>query len=96
MENFTLTILNFIIADEDKLGLALDLEENNTIKELKPEYNILQQARSSGGWKHSEETKKALSELKKGTQHSLETRQKKWVNLKKVIIVFDMVKIYLM
>jgi excinuclease UvrABC nuclease subunit len=49
MENFTLTILNFIIADEDKLGLELDLEENNTIKELKPEYNILQQARSSGG-----------------------------------------------
>jgi len=76
IENFTLTILEFINTDEDKLGSALDSAENNAIKEMKPEYNNLEQANSSFGWKHSEETKKYLSKLKKGSHHSIETRQK--------------------
>lgn len=84
IENFSLTILEFITADETELGLVLDLAENNAIKEIKPKYNILQQANSSRGWKHSEETKKYLSELKTGTHHSLETRQKMSENRKGV------------
>lgn len=76
MENFTLTILEFIDSPESTLGKDLDLAENNAIKLLKPKYNILQEARSSRGYKHTEVTKRLISQLKKGWTHSAETKAK--------------------
>jgi group I intron endonuclease len=43
---------------------------------LKPEYNILKLAGSSLGFKHSEITRKIMSEGRKGKIHSEETRAK--------------------
>lgn len=57
-------------------------KEQYYIDNLKPEYNILKEAYSSLGFKHSEETKKLLSSKFKGMQrslgriHSEETKQK--------------------
>ena len=46
--------------------------EDYYIDSLKPEYNILQKAGSSLGYKHSEEAKIKMSALAIGRKHSLE------------------------
>jgi len=43
---------------------------------LCPEYNILQTAGSLIGFKHSEETKKKMGDIRLGKTHSKETKQK--------------------
>ena len=70
LNNFSLLILEFCNIDH------LDEKENYYIKELKPEYNILQHAKSSKGFRHSDETKLKISLLNKGKKLSEETKLK--------------------
>jgi len=62
---FTLEILEY--CDSDK---CLEREQYY-IDLLKPEYNILQKAGSSLGFKHSEETLAKMSSLKVGEQNPM-------------------------
>jgi len=57
--NFTLAILEYILNKEDIIG-----REQYYIDLLKPEYNMLEQAGSSLGYKHREETLKFFKERK--------------------------------
>jgi len=57
VENFSLTILEYCLPDERFE------REDYYIKTLQPEYNILQKAGSSLGYKHSEEARKKISEF---------------------------------
>jgi len=69
-ENFSLEIMEY--CDPSTL-----LErENHYFKQLKPEYNILQEAGNCLGFKHSEETLAKMSKAKLGKQRSIETIEK--------------------
>lgn len=70
LNNFSLLILEFCNIDH------LDEKENYYIKELKPEYNILQYAKSFKGFRHSDETKLKISLANKGKKLSEETKLK--------------------
>lgn len=77
LDNFSLTILEYCLEEE------LLEREDFYITTLKPEYNILQKAGSSLGYKPSEETLIKMSEAKKGKKsaffgktHSEETKVK--------------------
>lgn len=67
IENFSFYILEYYpgIVKKENLSTAhvglLELE-TKYIKELKPEYNILQEGTSSQGYKHTEETKQKMRE----------------------------------
>jgi len=65
--NFSLEILEYCSSSE------LLEKENYYITTLKPEYNILQEARSSLGYKHSEEALAKMSAVRKNL--SEEARQ---------------------
>jgi group I intron endonuclease len=62
--NFTLLILEYVETE------FLTLRETYYITWLTPYYNVLKQGYSSLGYKHTEETKKLLSELAKNRTHS--------------------------
>jgi len=66
--NFTVLILEY--ADSE----SLTLRETFYITYLIPYYNVLKQGYSSVGYKHTEETKKLLSELAKNRVHSEKTQ----------------------
>ena len=70
LNNFSLLILEF--CDKNHL----DEKENYYITELKPQYNILQQANSSKGFNHSDETKLKMSLAHKGIKHTEESKLK--------------------
>lgn len=74
LTNFTIVILEFVHTNVP--GLKLDLAENKWIALLNPEYNILKFAFSSLGFKHNEDTKTLISNMKKGVKLSIETKQK--------------------
>lgn len=66
---FSLSILEYIDSSnvsKDELKDLILKREQYYIDLFKPEYNILPTAGSSMGFKHSEETKKQLSDLRKG------------------------------
>lgn len=67
--SFSLTILEYLditnLSKEESKKILLEAEQKY-IDKLSPEYNLLLTAGSSLGFKHSEETKNQLSELKKG------------------------------
>jgi group I intron endonuclease len=62
--NFTLLILEYVETE------SLTIRETYYITKLMPYYNVLKQGYSSLGYKHTEETKKLLSELAKNRTHS--------------------------
>ena len=62
--NFTLLILEYVETE------SLTIRETYYITLLMPYYNVLKQGYSSLGYKHTEETKKLLSELAKNRIHS--------------------------
>ena len=62
--NFTLLIFEYVETE------FLTTRETNYITLLIPYYNVLKQGYSSLGYKHTEETKKLLSELAKNRTHS--------------------------
>jgi len=64
LESFSLTILEYCLEEE------LLEREDYYITTLKPEYNILQKAGSSLGFKHTEETIIKMSLAKKGKKSS--------------------------
>jgi group I intron endonuclease len=66
--NFSVLIVEYV----DVKYLAL--RETNYITQLLPYYNVLKQGYSSLGYKHTEETKKMLTELAKNRVHSLSTK----------------------
>ena len=66
--NFTLLILEYVKSE------SLTIRETFYITYLMPYYNVLKQGYSSLGYKHTEETKKLLSELAKNRTHSEETK----------------------
>lgn len=66
--NFTLLILEYV---EPKY---LTIRETFYITFLMPYYNVLKQGYSSLGYKHTEETKKLLTELAKNRKHSDKTK----------------------
>ena len=66
--NFTLLILEYVEPE------SLVLRETFYITHLMPYYNVLKQGYSSLGYKHTEETKKLLSELAKNKVHSDKTK----------------------
>nr|QZM06828.1 hypothetical protein [Cordyceps chanhua] len=66
--NFSLFILEFVNID------MLTVRETFYITTVLPYYNILKQGYSSLGYKHTEETKKLLSELAKNRKHSEATK----------------------
>jgi group I intron endonuclease len=68
--NFSLEIIEYCKVED------LVEREDHYIDSLKPEYNILQKAGSSLGYKHSEEAKIKMSALALGRKHSLETINK--------------------
>lgn len=76
IDNFTLEILEILELNSSTLGRDLDDCENKWFAHYKPEYNILLEARSSRGYKHSENIKNLISELKTGSSHSFSTRDK--------------------
>ncbi len=85
LQNFSFHILGFFPATETRQ------EETNFIKKYKPEYNILQDAQSSIGYTHTQETKDKMSaaysgpggaerklkigELNRGKSFSSETKE---------------------
>jgi len=66
--NFSLLILEYVEAE------FLTSRETFYITNIIPYYNGLKQGFSSLGYKHTEETKKLLSELAKNRTHSVETK----------------------
>nr|AMX22260.1 GIY-YIG endonuclease [Cryphonectria parasitica] len=66
--NFTLYILEYVKAE------SLTVRETFYITHLIPYYNVLKEGYSSLGYKHTEETKKLLSELAKNRTHSEKTK----------------------
>ncbi|KGQ02212.1 Cytochrome c oxidase subunit 1 (mitochondrion) [Beauveria bassiana D1-5] len=66
--NFSLFILEFVNID------MLTVKETFYITSILPYYNVLKQGYSSLGYKHTEETKKLLSELAKNRRHSETTK----------------------
>jgi group I intron endonuclease len=66
--NFSLLILEYVEA------VSLTSRETFYITHLIPYYNVLKQGFSSLGYKHTEETKKLLSELAKNRTHSDKTK----------------------
>nr|UEX92762.1 GIY endonuclease [Ophiocordyceps lanpingensis] len=67
-ENFSLLILEYA---EPK---SLTIRETYYITYVMPYYNVLKQGYSSLGYKHTEETKRLLSELAKNRIHSVQTK----------------------
>ena len=71
-DNFAVLIVEFVEVE------ILPLRETHYITQLLPYYNVLKQGYSSllfeVGYKHTEETKKILSELAKNRVHSLSTK----------------------
>lgn len=66
--NFTLLILQYVEPE------FLTVRETFYITHVMPYYNVLKQGYSSLGYKHTEETKKLLSELAKNRTHSDKTK----------------------
>nr|UYL26207.1 GIY-YIG endonuclease [Cordyceps militaris] len=66
--NFSLFILEFVDLN------MLTIRETFYITSILPYYNVLKQGFSSLGYKHTEETKKLLSELAKDRKHSEVTK----------------------
>jgi group I intron endonuclease len=66
--NFTLLILEYVEVE------FLTIRETFYITHIMPYYNVLKQGYSSLGYKHTEETKKLLSELAKNRKHSDKTK----------------------
>jgi group I intron endonuclease len=66
--NFTLLILEYVEPE------FLTVRETFYISHVIPYYNVLKQGYSSLGYKHTEETKKLLSELAKNRTHSDKTK----------------------
>lgn len=66
--NFTLLILEYVEPE------SLTARETFYITHVMPYYNVLKQGYSSLGYKHTEETKKLLSELAKNRTHSDKTK----------------------
>jgi len=66
--NFSLLILELVEAEN------LTIRETYYITKVMPYYNVLKQGYSSLGYKHTEETKKLLSELAKNRVHSDKTK----------------------
>ena len=66
--NFTLLILEYVEPE------FLAIRETFYITHIIPYYNVLKQGYSSLGYKHTEETKKLLSELAKNRVHSDKTK----------------------
>jgi group I intron endonuclease len=66
--NFMLLIIEYVEAGN------LTIRETFYITHLMPYYNVLKQGYSSLGYKHTEETKKLLSELASNRTHSDETK----------------------
>jgi group I intron endonuclease len=62
--NFSLLILEYVETE------SLTIRETYFITSLIPYYNVLKQGYSSLGYKHTEDTKKLLSELAKNRKHS--------------------------
>jgi group I intron endonuclease len=69
--NFTLLILEYVEGSATEL---LTARETFFISHIIPYYNVLKQGYSSLGYKHTEETKKLLSELAKNRTHSEKTK----------------------
>jgi group I intron endonuclease len=67
-ENFAVLIIEFVDIKD------LSVKETYYITKLLPNYNVLKQGYSSIGYKHTEATKKMLSELAKNRVHSDETK----------------------
>lgn len=67
-DNFSLLILEYVELE------SLTIRETYYITYVMPYYNVLKQGYSSLGYKHTEETKKLLSELAKNRTHSDETK----------------------
>ena len=67
-ESFAVLILEYVPIDK------LSIRETYYITQLLPYYNVLKQGYSSIGYKHTEETKKLLSELAKNRTHSDKTK----------------------
>nr|YP_009307016.1 orf322 [Tolypocladium ophioglossoides]AOR52829.1 orf322 [Tolypocladium ophioglossoides] len=63
-ESFTLLILEYVKPN------YLTIRETYYITHVMPHYNVLKQGYSSLGYKHTEETKKLLSELAKNRTHT--------------------------
>jgi group I intron endonuclease len=76
IHNFTFYIIEYVDPFE------LISREQFWMDYFNPEYNILKEAGSSIGFKHSEDTKVLMSSLKKGFTHTLET--KKQMSLSKI------------
>jgi len=66
--NFMLLILEYVEAQN------LTIRETHYITSLMPYYNVLKQGYYSSGYKHTEETKKLLSELASNRTHSDKTK----------------------
>lgn len=66
--NFSLLILEYVKPE------SLTVRETFYITHIMPYYNVLKQGYSSLGYKHTEETKKLLSELAKNRVHSEKTK----------------------
>lgn len=66
--NFSLLILEYVQLEN------LTARETFYITNILPHYNVLKQGYSSLGYKHTEETKKLLSELAKNRTHSEKTK----------------------
>lgn len=66
--NFTLLILEYVESQ------FLTIRETFYITHLMPYYNVLKQGYSSLGYKHTEETKKLLSQLGKNRTHTDKTK----------------------
>jgi group I intron endonuclease len=66
--NFTLLILEYVEPE------SLTARETFYITHVMPYYNVLKQGYSSLGYKHTEETKKLLSELANNRTHSDKTK----------------------
>jgi len=66
--NFSLLILEYAELEN------LTVRETFYITQMIPHYNVLKQGYSSLGYKHTEETKKLLSELAKNRTHSEKTK----------------------
>lgn len=78
VEVFEFEVLETIIID-DNIKKALLSREQFWIDNLKPEYNILPVAGSSLGYRHTEETKRKISEsttgVKKSEEHAKHIRE---------------------
>lgn len=66
--NFAVLIIEYVDFNQ------LALRETDFISKLQPYYNVLKEGLSSVGYKHTEATKKMLSELAKNRVHSDQTK----------------------